>query len=97
MGVGLVTRRDEGVALLGPESAQVANLLLPGGIVTVPYEPLLLEDCGPLRGHGRRLAVIHELVLAALALHPASELRVGWEGVRDEAVAVGFAELQHLR
>lgn len=97
MGVGLVAGRDEGVAGLGPVSAQVTNLLLPGGIVTVPYEPLLLEDCGSFGRHGRRLAVIHELVLAALALHPASELRVGGEGVRDEAVAVGLAELQHLR
>ena len=97
VGVGLVAGRDESVAELGPVSAQVGDLLLPGGIVAVPNEPLLLEDRGTLRGHGRRLAVIHELVLAALALHPAGELRIGGEGVRDEAVAVRLAELEHLR
>mmetsp|Transcript_31397 Transcript_31397/g.92048 ORF Transcript_31397/g.92048 Transcript_31397/m.92048 type:complete len:440 (-) Transcript_31397:166-1485(-) len=97
VGVGLVAGRDEGVAVLGPVLAQFDDLLLPGGVVAVPDESLQLEDVGPLRGHGRRLPVVHELVLAALALHPAGELRVGGEGVRDEAVAVRLAEFQHLR
>lgn len=97
VGVGLVAGRNKGMTVLGPVSAQVANLFLPCGVVAVPDEPLLLEDGGPLRGHGRRLPVVHELVLAALALHPAGELRIGGERVWDEAMAVRFTEFQHLR
>ena len=97
MRVGLEAGRDKGVAVLGPVLAQLDDLLLPGGVVAVPDESLLLEDVGPLFCHGRGLPVVHELVLAALTLHPAGELRVGGEGVRDEAVTVCLAEFQHLR
>ena len=94
--VGLVAGRDEAVAVLSLVAAKVLNLLAPCRLVGVPNETEGLEELTPLGRHGGLLALLHELVLAALALDPSGELWVGRVSVGYEGVPVLLAEGSEL-
>lgn len=97
VGVFLVVRRNKAVTVISAILSQVADFFLPRSIMAVPNKPITLQDLGPLRRHGRRLAFVHELVLAALPLHPTSKLRIRRVSVRDTDVARRRPELEKFR
>ena len=84
------------MTVLGLVASKVLDLLAPGRLVGVPYEAQGLKELAALGRHGGLLALLHELVLAALSLDPPRELWVGRVRVRYEGVSVLLSEGSEL-
>jgi len=89
--VVLEVGRDVAVPVLPSEVVQFVEPFLPRGPLRIPNKVEIFQSLDAFGRHGRRLALLHELVLVPLPLHPTGQRQIFRVRVRNAAVSLAFA------